>query len=178
MQLQLCFSTVISTIEKLYFCIPRFSKKIEVRKLNNDKEIGMNTTSVPLLGEIYSQLEQSVNTNAIERTTFLSIYFAMIAIIASIIKVKDPEFIVGRFEDIIKEYDVIFYIKMELDVEEDGFRSTDSEFHYKIDETIQNLMKKYKEDTVFVDLSGTVEERLDKIIKTLEILDIELSFPW
>ena len=34
MQLQLCFSTVISTIEKLYFCIPRFSKKIEVEVEN------------------------------------------------------------------------------------------------------------------------------------------------
>lgn len=48
-----------------------------MKKLNNDKEIGMNTTDVSLLGEIYSQLEQGVNTNAIERTTFLSIYIAM-----------------------------------------------------------------------------------------------------
>jgi adenosylhomocysteine nucleosidase len=74
-----------------------------VRKLNNDKKIGMNTTGVPLLGEIYSQLEQSVNTNAIERTTFLSIYIAMIAIIASIINEKGQ----GFFQ---KDYTLLYII--------------------------------------------------------------------
>ena len=57
----------------------------------------------PLLGEIYSQLEQSVNTNAIERTTFLSIYIAMVGIVASIIKVKDQ----GFFQ---KEYTFLYIV--------------------------------------------------------------------
>jgi hypothetical protein len=102
MQLQLWLSAAISAIETLYFCISKFSKKVEVRKLKNDKEIGMNT-SVPLLCEIYSQLEQSVNTNAIERTTFLSIYIAMIAVIASIINEKGQ----GFFQ---KDYTLLYIV--------------------------------------------------------------------
>lgn len=64
--------------------------------MNNDKEIGMNAKA-SYLCEIYSQLEQSVNTNAIERTTFLSIYIAMIAIIASIINEKGQGFFLPKY---------------------------------------------------------------------------------
>ena len=64
--------------------------------MNNYKEIGMNAKA-SYLCEIYSQLEQSVNTNAIERTTFLSIYIAMIAIIASIINEKGQGFFLPKY---------------------------------------------------------------------------------
>jgi len=104
--------------------------------LKNVKEIGMNTTKVPLLGEIYSQLEQSVNTNAIERTTFLSIYFAMIAIIASIIKVKDPEFIIENYTSLyifligITLVGIILVIKINYLIYEKKFLANQIKYNY------------------------------------------------
>jgi len=44
-------------------------------------------TNLKFLYEIYTQLRQSVNANAIERTAFLSVYMAMVAIVvAQIVK--------------------------------------------------------------------------------------------
>jgi len=47
-------------------------------------------TNLKFLNEIYTQLRQSVNTNTIERTGFLSVYIAMVTIVvAQILKPDD-----------------------------------------------------------------------------------------
>jgi DMSO/TMAO reductase YedYZ heme-binding membrane subunit len=64
--------------------------------MNNNKEIEINTDA-PCLCEFYLQLSQSVNTNAIERTTFLSVYIAMIAIIVLIIDKTEQGFFLPKY---------------------------------------------------------------------------------
>lgn len=61
------------------------------------------------------------------------------------------------------KYDIILYIPPEFPIEDDGFRSTDSDFQKKIDQEILKILKEYKYYTI----KGTREERL---LQALEII--------
>lgn len=61
------------------------------------------------------------------------------------------------------KYDVIFYIRPEFDMIEDGVRSTDVEFRNVVLENFDYLVQ---ERNNVVILSGTVEERMNTIMKT------------
>ena len=72
---------------------------------------------------------------------------------------------VNRFIKFSEENDdiVYFYVPIEFDVEDDGFRSTNEEFRREIDKNISDMFD-YMEElhmglNVFT-LRGTVEERL------------------
>lgn len=73
---------------------------------------------------------------------------------------------INRFIDFSEKNDdvVYFYVPIEFDVVDDGFRSTDEEFRKEIDKNISDLFE-YMENlhmglNVFT-LHGTVEERLE-----------------
>ena len=67
------------------------------------------------------------------------------------------------FTTFIREYDHIFYLPIEFELEDDGFRSIDNEFRNKIDKLFKELLEKYNvEHTI---LEGNVKERI-KIIKS------------
>jgi nicotinamide riboside kinase len=64
------------------------------------------------------------------------------------------------------QYDYIFYISPDgLDIEDNGIRETDSKYRNEIDETIQKLLFKHR--PVFYTISGTTEERIAQILKTI-----------
>ena len=75
---------------------------------------------------------------------------------------------INRFIEFSEKNDdiVYFYIPIEFDVEDDGFRSTDEEFRKEVDKNIRDLFE-YMEGigsglNVFT-VTGTVEERLETI---------------
>jgi len=81
-----------------------------------------------------------------------------------------PHFIADQFEELashmIKEYDYIFYISPKgVSIEDNGVRTTDSEYRKKIDKEIYRILnQRYPQ---YVELSGTTEERIQKIKQTL-----------
>lgn len=68
--------------------------------------------------------------------------------------------------NLIKEYDYIFYISPEgIPIEDNGVREIDSQYRTEIDNSIQNIIKNNKKYIRnYRELSGTTEERVDKII--------------
>ena len=67
----------------------------------------------------------------------------------------------------INEYDIIFYIKPEFEMIEDGTRSTDITFRDEVQNIFENYISKYNLSNVVL-LSGSVEERMEQINKCLK----------
>lgn len=64
-------------------------------------------------------------------------------------------------------YDIIFYIKPELELEDDGVRTVDKEFHQRIVESFEmwiDNIKYYSKPVTVIELSGSVEERVSEVI--------------
>ena len=70
---------------------------------------------------------------------------------------------------LIKEYDYIFYVSPEgVEIEDNGVRETDAKYRIKIDDEIQKLLIKYNSKiSNLVKISGTTEERIQKIKQTI-----------
>jgi nicotinamide riboside kinase len=70
---------------------------------------------------------------------------------------------------LIGEYDYIFYISPEgVEIEDNGVRTTDSEYRNSVDIEIQNILRKYPHKLKgFTALTGTTEERVQKVKQTL-----------
>lgn len=71
----------------------------------------------------------------------------------------------------IEEYDHIFYISPEgIELEDNGVRTLDPEYRMNIDKQIQKYLVEYKKDIFSLhELSGTTEERIEKIKQVLSL---------
>ena len=70
------------------------------------------------------------------------------------------------FKMLIDRYDHIFYLVPEFDIEDDGVRSTDIDFRNEIVELFEKYIKAI--DILVIKLTGTVEQRLNKIKETIK----------
>jgi nicotinamide riboside kinase len=70
---------------------------------------------------------------------------------------------------LIGEYDYIFYISPNgVEIEDNGVRTTDADYRENVDKEIKNLLTKYgHKNQRIVKLSGSVEERVQKVKQTL-----------
>lgn len=67
----------------------------------------------------------------------------------------------------MKTYDKIFYIPIEFEVEDDGTREADELFQKEIDTIIKKNLNKY--DFQYIPITGTIDERYQKVIQQLEL---------
>ena len=82
------------------------------------------------------------------------------------INVIDKDAFARYAKRFIYQYDYIFYISPEgMDIEDNGVRETNSEYRTQIDNTIQQLLVKY--GPIYYKLSGSTEERINKIIEII-----------
>ena len=70
------------------------------------------------------------------------------------------------FEHYVNRYDIIFYLKPEFDIVDDGVRSVDISFRDEIVELFERYIKHVR--IPVITLSGTVEQRLEQFYKTIE----------
>ena len=70
------------------------------------------------------------------------------------------------FKMLIDGYDHIFYLEPEFGIEDDGVRSTDIDFRNEIVILFEKYIKAW--DIPVVKLTGTVEQRLNKIKETIK----------
>ena len=66
---------------------------------------------------------------------------------------------------LINEYDYIFYISPEgVEIEDNGVRTTDSNYRDQIDKTIQQIIRVYRDKIKnYGELKGTTQERIETI---------------
>ena len=76
--------------------------------------------------------------------------------------------------ELIEDYDYIFYVSPEgVELEDNGVRVVDSEYRMELDKTIKKLLEqhKFKFNTIegYAELSGTTEERIQKIKQVMSL---------
>ena len=76
------------------------------------------------------------------------------------------EYAKNVFDHYVNRYDVIFYLKPEFDIVDDGVRSVDISFRDEIVQRFERYIKHVK--VPIITLSGTVEQRLEQFYNTLE----------
>ena len=75
------------------------------------------------------------------------------------------DYAMNVFEEIIEDYDYVFYISTEFALEDDGVRSTNRVFLEEVEDLFEEILDWYSIE--YVKLTGTVEERLNQIIETV-----------
>ena len=76
--------------------------------------------------------------------------------------------------ELIRDYDYIFYVSPEgVELEDNGVRVVDSKYRIKLDKTIKKLLEQHKSKlntiTGYSELSGTTEERIQKIKQVMSL---------
>jgi nicotinamide riboside kinase len=76
--------------------------------------------------------------------------------------------------ELIEDYDYIFYVSPEgVELEDNGVRVVDSEYRMELDKTIKKLLEQHKFKfnaiTGYSELSGTTEERIEKIKQVMSL---------
>ena len=72
----------------------------------------------------------------------------------------------------IYQYDYIFYVSPEgVEIEDNGIREIDPEYRINIDTEIRKLLRKYR--PIWPTLSGSTEERIEQILKTVNFTSYE-----
>ena len=76
--------------------------------------------------------------------------------------------------ELIRDYDYIFYVSPEgVELEDNGVRVVDSEYRMELDKTIKKLLEQHKFKlnslTGYSELSGTTEERIQKIKQVMSL---------
>lgn len=66
---------------------------------------------------------------------------------------------------VYSKYDFIFYLPIEFPIEDDGLRSTDTEFQKKIDNKMFEIKTAF--EPFIIEVRGSVAERVEKILKIL-----------
>lgn len=96
--------------------------------------------------------------NAAYMINALKIYGNLISPIMYINVIKN----INKAINHAKEYDYLFYIPIEFDTVDDGFRNTDNDERVLIDMIIKEIMPES------VMITGTVEERVKKVLEVIK----------
>jgi len=141
----------------------------ERSKYLRDQGIALNTDST-LKGQIVFAAERSIellNENIITDRTIYDV--CSFTLSANSIDWNVKEKFVDLMMRIRDDYDVIVYVSPEgVEIEDNGVRTVDSEYRDKIDFTIKEMLKEYPPKHL-IEVSGTTEERINKIKEALSI---------
>ena len=83
--------------------------------------------------------------------------------------VEEKNSLKNTLKHLIKEYSVIFYINdLSIPIEDNGIRETNKKYRIAIDNEIKEIISEYRDQCVIMDISGTTEDRVDKIKSVLD----------
>jgi nicotinamide riboside kinase len=75
------------------------------------------------------------------------------------------DYAMNVFEEILEDYDYVFYIGTEFALEDDGVRSINRTFLAEVEDLFEEVLDWYSIE--YCKLTGTVEERLEQILNTI-----------
>jgi nicotinamide riboside kinase len=159
-----------TTLVKALMELPEFEGyefATERSKYLRDQGITLNTDST-LKGQIVFAAERSVELMKENILTDRTIYdVCAFTLSAKSIEWNTKEKFVNLMMQLRNEYDAVIYVSPEgVDVEDNGVRTTDAEYRDKIDFTIKEMLKEYPPKRL-IEVSGSTEERINKIKEVL-----------
>jgi nicotinamide riboside kinase len=163
-------TTLVNALKEL----PEFAGyefRTERSKYLRDLGIPLNTDST-LKGQIIFFAERSSELFAEDMITDRTIIdvMAFTRLAKSI-----PYFMADALNDavshLLREYDYIFYVSPEgVELEDNGVRTIDAKYRKEVDKEIQQLILKHKPKfKSYHELSGTTEERIEKIKQVMSL---------
>lgn len=89
--------------------------------------------------------------------------------LSPVIEDQDKSMFEVYFSRFIKQYDYLFYIPIEFDIEENSVRCTDNDFRIAIDEKIKHYIDWYGFRIKNLHtISGTMDERIKQVLDIIE----------
>ena len=163
-------TTLVNALREL----PEFKNyefRTERSKYLRDLGIPLNTDST-LKGQIIFMAERCselFQPNIITDRTIIDVM--AFTSLAETIPVTHNDLYEPLASKLLNEYDYIFYISPEgVSIEDNGVRTTDSEYRNKVDAEIKNIIYKYKGNLQnLIELKGSVNERIEKVKQTLSL---------
>jgi len=163
-------TTLVNALKEL----PEFANytfATERSKYLRDLGIPLNTDST-IKGQMVFLAERAselIQPNILTDRTIIDV-MAFTSLAKSI-----PHFMVDDFHQLashlINEYDYIFYISPKgVELEDNGVRTIDELYRFNIDIQIQRIIgQQFKKIRKYVELSGTTEERIQKIKQVMSL---------
>jgi len=139
----------------------------ERSKYLRDQGISLNDDST-VKGQFVFAAERSLELMRDNLLTDRTIYdVSAFTISAKSISWNDKALLVEAFLTLRHEYDLIVYISPEgVDIEDNGVRTTDTEYRGKIDKVLVDMLKQFPPKKL-IRISGSTEERINTIISQL-----------
>ena len=83
--------------------------------------------------------------------------------------IEEKNSLKSTLSHLIKEYSVIFYINdLSVPIEDNGIRETDERYRVYIDDKIKEIISEYRDQCIIIDISGTTEDRVNRIKSVLD----------
>lgn len=151
----------------LHNALPHYQKCNEATRWVLELGIGINENGNDLTQELIlmKHLENlSLYDNMITDRTLIDGY-VYTKYLHSLGKVSDSilEKTRSAMYRLIHKYDVIYYLPIEFELENDGVRSVDEEFRLEIDKNFKELVQELNKDYNIQTLTGSPQERLQTI---------------
>src|SRR5210317_785821 len=146
-----------------YEFIDEITRRMQKKGLKIN-EAGGNTTQLLIMNE---HIKNLLYENAImDRCTIDGVVYTHWLYKQNKVEKWVWEYSVNVFEHYVNRYDIIFYLKPEFDIVDDGVRSVDVTFRDEIVSRFERYLKSV--NTPVVTLSGSVEERLNQFKETIK----------
>jgi|3_EtaG_2_1085321.scaffolds.fasta_scaffold22241_3 nicotinamide riboside kinase len=157
-----------SNISSRFKFIEKITRNIKNKGLDiNNQGIHYDTTQLLIMA---GHIENSLNDNIIlDRCALDGLAYTTYLYKHKKVQQWVLDYAIKVFEKLQPIYDIIFITLPEFGIENDGTRSIDKNFRDEMVEIFDNIIVKYKLFVVY--LSGSVEERTERIKKQIEYLD-------
>lgn len=158
----------LSIFDKFEFCLESIRKlQKDGFKINEDGDD--NTQIAVMLSHIYNM---NYNESVLDRCLLDGMCYTEYAFRHNQISKKTYDICLKLFELGINEYDIIFYIKPEFEMIEDGTRSTNKKFRDEVQTIFEEYINKYQLKNITL-LSGSVEQRMEQILNSYKNVEVK-----
>ena len=161
-------TTLVNALKK-EFIFKDYKFATERSKYLNSLGIPLNTDST-FKGQLVFAAERSAELMQEKMITDRTIIDVMaFCALSEAMGVEEKNSLKNTLKHLIKEYSVIFYINdLSIPIEDNDIRETNKKYRIAIDNEIKEIISEYRDQCVIMDISGTTEDRVDKIKSVLD----------
>lgn len=148
-----------SVFEGFQICdeVTRWVKSLGVDINENGSDLSQELVMMKHVYNIYMHEDMLA-----DRTTLDGLVYSRALHAAGKISDKTLQKVHTVFSKTIDEYDFLFYIKPEFDIEDDGVRSSDKEWQKVVEELFDSAIEHF--ELKVIPISGSVRQRVEQVL--------------